>query len=90
MHLTALQCCMKDRGDVSVSCRAIISESLKAVTQQLHEAESQNKHLIELETDLQRREDMFESQVTSQLPSLLHQCDWQNMGSVTAAHATQP
>ena len=44
--------------------RATIGESLKAVTQQLHEAEAQHKHLVELEADLQRREDMFERQVT--------------------------
>lgn len=44
-------------------CRATIAESLKAVTQQLHEAEAKNKHLIELESDLERREDIFESQV---------------------------
>lgn len=44
--------------------RATIGESLTAVTQQLREAEAQNKHLVELEADLQRREDMFERQVT--------------------------
>lgn len=44
-------------------CRASIAASLKAVTQQLHEAEAKNKHLIELESDLERREDIFESQV---------------------------
>jgi len=37
---------------------------LTAVTQQLHEAEAQHKHVVELEADLQRREDMFERQVT--------------------------
>lgn len=45
--------------------RATIGESLKAVTQQLHEAEAQHKHVVELEADLQRREDMFERQVTA-------------------------
>jgi len=45
--------------------RAMIGESLKAVTQQLHEAKAQHKHLVELEADLQRREDMFERQVTT-------------------------
>ena len=45
--------------------RATIGESLKAVTRQLHEAESKNRHLIELETDLQQREELFERQVTA-------------------------
>lgn len=45
--------------------RATIGESLKAVTRQLHEAESKNRHLIELETDLQQREERFERQVTA-------------------------
>ncbi len=45
--------------------RATIGESLKAVTQQLHDAEAQQKHVVELEADLQRREDMFERQVTT-------------------------
>ena len=45
--------------------RATIGESLKAVTQQLHEAEAQHQHVVELEADLQRREDMFERQVTT-------------------------
>ncbi|KAA6418981.1 MAG: hypothetical protein FRX49_11084 [Trebouxia sp. A1-2] len=47
--------------------RATIGESLKAVTQQLHEAEAQHKHLVELEADLQRREDTFERQVRQQV-----------------------
>lgn len=47
--------------------RASIAESLKAATQQLHEAEAKNKHLIELEADLERREDIFDSQVRGQL-----------------------
>ena len=50
--------------------RATNGESLKAVTQQLHEAEAQHKHLVELEADLQRREDTFERQVTT-VPLLL-------------------
>ena len=45
--------------------RATIGESLKAVRQQLHEAEAQHQHVVELEADLQRREDMFERQVTT-------------------------
>lgn len=48
-------------------CRASIAESLKAVTQQLHEAGAKKKHLIELESDLERREDIFESQVRQSL-----------------------
>lgn len=39
--------------------RATIAESLRNATQQLHEAESKNKHLLELESDLQRREDIL-------------------------------
>ena len=49
------------------ACRASISESLKAVAQQLHEAEAKNKHLVELECDLERREDIFASQVRQEL-----------------------
>lgn len=40
-----------------------MSDSLKVATQQLHEAEAKNKHLVELECDVERREDMFASQV---------------------------
>lgn len=44
-------------------CRATIAESLRSVTHQLHEAEAKSKHLLDLEADLDSREELFNEKV---------------------------
>lgn len=48
---------------VPCSCRATIADSLKSVTQQLHEAEARSKHLLDLEADLDSRDELFNQKV---------------------------
>ena len=68
-------------------CRAAIADSLKSVTQQLHEAEARSQHLLDLEADLDSREELFNHKVL--MCAVLCTCLWRPSGPAADANAAR-